>query len=158
MTEEKPVEEKKRSVTPESFIVEAPLYTKVVIAEGFQPPSRISYDCDTPVTCGKETTWAMLAERVYQDAGSGHGAFYILHYGCTRCGKSFLSVMYREVASELRKSTPPRASSAIIRSVPAPAHRVVTTVEKIGQYPPLSIRVPKPLQKNLGELHTALYK
>jgi hypothetical protein len=149
----------RKHITSEEFITDWPLYTVCEIEEGFAAPTRISYECDTPGTCGKETTWVIVKDNPrFHDLGKGHIAFYSAQYICMLCYSRDLTVMYREVETKM-KTRPRRASSIGGLSHPIPLEeRVVTKVQKIGQYPPLSIRVSKPLEKNLGKEHTALYK
>jgi hypothetical protein len=152
------VSTEKKLITSEDFIVSWPLYTTCEINDGFEAPSRISYDCDYPETCGKETTWALVDKPLYHEIGRGLGEFYSVQYVCTRCSERSLTVVYREVGFEMRKMHP-RIASSISRSIIAPpVERVATKIQKIGQHPSLSIRVPKPLERNLGEDHASLYK
>lgn len=146
--------------TSEEFITDGALYTIYEVDGGFDAPTRISYDCDSQETCGKETTWVIVQDNPKcHDLGRDHTAFYTAQYICMRCGKGDLTVMYREVETEKRTRT--RMSSSYSqggsRAIPS-FEEVVTKVQKIGQYPPLSIRISKPLEKNLGEASASLYK
>ncbi len=146
--------------TAEDFIATWPLYTACKIDEGFIVPRRISYDCDNPPRCEKETTWALTEDPTYKELGKDIGSAYIAQYVCVNCGERYLTVMYREVEAETR--TRPRVASSISRASLAGARnnteRIVTKVQKIGQYPPLSIQIAKPLEKNLGKDQAAVYK
>ena len=149
-----------RPVTSEEFIAHWPLYTMCEVKEGFVAPNSISYDCDNPETCGKETTWSIVKDNPrFHELGNDHTAFYTAQYICLRCYKRDLTVMYRVI--ETQTKTLPRIATAIagagLRGL-SPTEQVVTKVQKIGQHPPLSIRISKPLEKNLGKEHTALYK
>ena len=86
-----------------------------------------------------------------------NGAFKWVWYLCGLCNHEYLVVMYREVEHEQRPVTP--RSTGLIRSAPpSPTKTVVTKIQKICQYPPQSIDVPKGLQKNLGPEAISLYK
>lgn len=159
--EAKPPETKvKKQVSPEEFVTRWPLYTPAPV-EGFYPPESVSYHCDTPITCGKETTWLRMVNSQYVSLeGINAGGFNWVWYMCGRCKKGYLVVTYRVTRNQQRPVKQIRRSSGLLRTPPAPrSYTTVTTeVQKVGQYPPLSIDVPKALKKNLGEAHTALYK
>lgn len=158
MEEENQSETKdKKQVSPEEFITRWPLYTPAPV-EGFYPPSRVSHDCDGP-DCGKETTWMRMIDPKYVDLEGSGGSFKWVWYLCGLCNKKYLAVMYKETAHEQRLVKQQRGSSAITRTPPSPpSHITVTTkVQKIGQFPALSIDIPKALEKNLGD-QAALYK
>jgi len=135
-----PAAEKEQPRTPEYFITRWPLYTPFD-CPGFTPPNPISFDCEE---CGKETTWGLSHN--YSPPGQD---FTSARYQCGLCRKKYLTVMYR--VSETTK-----------RSIMGPAgteYRYdIAQVQKIGQFPPLSIAIPKALQKNLGVSSTDLYK
>jgi len=130
----------KKDGTLEDFITRWPLYTPFDF-EGYIPPDRISFLCENP-NCSKETTW------VRSDYGEKIGLFFV-EYKCYLCGHSSLSVVYR-TSSTIGK----------IRHTPAgqETRYVTAQVQKVGQYPALTIEIPKALEKNLGKDHTELYK
>ena len=155
------VETKARKlVTPEQFITRWPLYTPAPV-EGFSPPARISYPCSTPLICEKETTWLRVGIATYvrlEDAGTGYNWVWYL---CGLCSKKYLVVWYRDVEYEQRPVRR-RVSSGLTRNTPVPGSPstvpVLTKVQKVGQYPPQSIGIPKGLEKELGEEGRSLYK
>jgi hypothetical protein len=146
----------KKLVSAEEFIVRWPLYTPAPV-DGFYLPASVSNHCDTPVTCAKETTWLRMNDSQYVNLEGSGGTFRWVWYLCGLCKKGYLVVMYRETAHEQRAAKHQPISSA--RAVPSRATITVTTqVQKIGQYPPLSISIPKALAKALGQHHSLLYK
>jgi hypothetical protein len=153
--------EEKQPVSAEEFITRWPLYTPAPV-DGFNPPGRISFTCNG-APCGKETTWFKLAKTPKSADVEGLDApfFQWICYVCGLCGDKYLFVMYRELENEER--TFPRLAtsatiSAVRSSLPPAKHTVTTKIQKIGQSPALSIEIQKPLEKNLGEEHAALYK
>lgn len=151
-----PEQSKPKTVAPEEFITRWPLYTPAPV-EGFYPPDSISYHCETKQTCAKETTWMRKGTPLYVDASSG---FNWVGYICGRCGKQDLVVMYRELEYENRPVRR-RVASGLTRTIgppPASTVRLLVKVQKVGQYPALSVSIPKGLEKNLGEDAINLYK
>jgi hypothetical protein len=129
--------------------------------DGFSPPREISFDC---TTCGKETTWF----RVYDPSSLGLGqtrtggavpdwSLNSVAYTCFRCKKASLTVIYREMEFERRLEAMP---SAGVPGVPPPPTqvRVLTGVMKVGQYPELTVGIPKGLANNLGKNAADLYR
>jgi len=144
-------------VSPEEFIISWPLYTPAAV-DGFYPPERVSYVCDGP-QCGKETTWMRMNSPQYISFEGLETGLYWVWYLCGLCNHKPLSVIYRELEREQRTVKHQRFPSSISRIPPGPPSRVAVTirVQKVGQFPPLSISIPKALEKNLGD-HAALYK
>jgi len=158
--------EDEKVTSDEDFITKAPLFVRIRV-DGFEPPKRISFDCDT-VGCGKGTTWY----RVYDPLPLGrHDAarssevvdWYLVSvsYKCVKCNKSALSVVYRE----LKRGTRPvkiRAGFGIMQDSMTPpppsTEDVLIQVMKVGQYPEPSIEIPEALEKNLGKDSATLYK
>lgn len=125
--------------TAEDFITRWSLYTPFPASQ-YTPPNRISFECFAD--CAKETTWSV--------AGRGsYAGFTYVQYQCTLCCKAYLVVLYRE-AGHVRKAAQTIHGTEELW--------VPTQVIKIGQFPPLSIDIPKALQKNLGDAHTCLYR
>jgi hypothetical protein len=124
------VEKKEKTLRSEDFFTNWPLYTPFEM-EHFERPARISFHCGA---CGKETTWA-----ISQSNFAGNPGFSWVQYQCTLCERQHLTITY--LTSILGTSEP-----------------FVSRLQKIGQYPPLSIDIPKTLRKNLGEAATSLYK
>lgn len=141
---------KSKLVTPEEFITRWPLYVPAPV-EGFNPPTRISFHCNT-LTCRKETTWKLNDERIER---LGPGWFRWLWYSCVLCNKAYLLIIYWEIATEER---PVKYSGAPRDVSGSPTTTVITKVQKLGQYPALSLDIPKGLEKNLGAEAISLYK
>jgi hypothetical protein len=136
-----------KSLTPEDFVVRWPLYTPFNF-RNFVVPQRISLQCDG--SCEKETTWARTEPPSYQYMKATSQGFKWVYFVCSLCQESYIVVLYRE----LEYDTVLRASG-----VGSPAQvSILTKVQKIGQYPPLSINIPKALEKSLGEDSANLYK
>jgi hypothetical protein len=135
-----------KTFTSEDFVTSWPLYTPFK-SDGFRPPGRISFHCEQ---CGKETTWDRMNDPDYQSIERLEEGFYWIYYLCDLCRKRCLIVMYRVMETEerLKSSTSPLPSKV----------SVVTKVQKIGQFPALSVNIPKSLEKNLGEASKNLYK
>jgi len=74
--------------------------------------------------------------------------FHWVAYICGLCGREQLIVCYRN--SDMKKAPHPE--------IPELNIDVVGRIQKIGQYPPLSISLPRALEKNLGAEATQLYK
>jgi hypothetical protein len=130
----------KKELAREQFITDWPLYTPFDFVE-YEPPKRISYHCTGP-KCSKERTWE-LAYKKYERS------FTFVQYQCTFCGAKHLSIWYRSLKSLPRK---------VVGSAGEETHYYSAQIQKVGQFPPLSVNVPNALEKNLGRTHTALYK
>jgi hypothetical protein len=128
----------KPPLTAEDFVIKWPLYTPFEFNE-YKSPDRISFDCSV---CSKETTWAVSFRREER-------LFFFIEYQCTLCGKANLSVIYRISKRAPHVYMGPSGQETKYLSV---------QVQKIGQFPPLSIDIPKSLEKNLGAEATILYK
>ena len=136
-------------ITPEEFITRWPLYAPATV-DGFYAPSRVSLHCDG--NCGKETTWLRTEDSQYVSLEGIYGeGFKYIPYVCGLCNKKFLVVLYRELDHKDRT----RSSSV---GGPPSTTRVITKIQKIGQYPAQSIDVPKGLEKSLGPNAISLYK
>jgi hypothetical protein len=81
-------------------------------------------------------------------------------YRCGKCGKSSLSVVYREMKTETRQIKFRGGVAPIpLRTPPPPStENVIVQVMKVGQYPEPSIAIPEALEKNLGEDSADLYR
>lgn len=144
----------------EKFITAWPLYTPFDCPNGYIAPARISFHCDG--ACRKETTWVRVDNLnvAYTSSGAPCG-FYWVYYTCSLCTHQHLTIMYRDFATEMRVDKSWSVPTGLLRSGPPPALPripVVTQVQKIGQFPALSIDIPKQLDKNLGEEAAGLYK
>lgn len=131
----------KKALTAEDFITKWPLYTPFDFVE-YRRPDRISFYCPNE-KCSKETTW-MIAY-----TNSDIRRFVFVDYQCTLCGASYLSILYRTSKLIPRKYMTPSGEET---------HYVSAQIQKVGQFPPLSIDIPKLLEKNLGGTDAALYK
>jgi hypothetical protein len=129
----------KKEPTSEDFITQWPLYTPFDFVE-YTSPDKISFKCDGP--CSKETTWAVAYRK--QDRGLS-----FVEYQCTLCSKSYLSIVYRTSKHIPKVYTTPSGQETRYLSA---------QVQKIGQFPPLTIDIPKAVEKSLGKAHSALYK
>lgn len=139
--------QEEQSLTPEDFIVRWPLYTPFPVDGKFTAPRKISVHCEG--RCAKETTWNLVTgpEFAYDTRGMREG-FYWVAYVCGLCDGEQLTVCYRQ--SHFRRGPNPE--------VPGLTKAVLARIQKIGQYPPLSISLPRALEKNLGSEATQLYK
>ncbi|MGD0163033.1 MAG: hypothetical protein ABSB39_11250 [Candidatus Sulfotelmatobacter sp.] len=135
---------KKKALTAEDFITKWPLYTPFNFEE-YSPPARISFHCPNH-DCSKETTWALSNKANFLTVAPN---FYHVHYQCTLCQSFNLVVCYLRVGYKTRQIIGPTGQE--------PRH-FYSQALKIGQYPALSIKLSKALEKNLGEHHAALYK
>src|SRR5580698_5891993 len=129
----------KKELAREAFITQWPLYTPFDFVE-YSSPDKISFKCHG--ACAKETTWAVAFRKEQQ------GLFFV-QYQCTLCGHSYLDVVYR-----ISKRTP----KPYMTPAGQETRYISAQVQKIGQFPALSIDIPKALEKNLGTGHAALYK
>lgn len=130
----------KRELAREQFITDWPLYTPFDFVE-YQPPNKISHHCTGP-KCSKETTWELDHRRDERN-------FTFLEYQCTLCGLKYLSIWYRPTKRLPRK---------VVTHAGEETHYYSAQIQKVGQFPPLSIDVPRALEKNLGGTHAALYR
>jgi hypothetical protein len=146
--EQQPAEKAKKSHTPEEFITKWPLYTPFPY-EKFSAPSSVSFHCDGD--CGKETTWFLTGDPTFQSSASP--GFHWVQYVCGLCKQRYLLVIYREFAFEMRPIAVSVPAGRALKKI-----RIPTKYQKIGQFPPPSVNVPKLLQNSLGELATGLYK
>ena len=133
-------------VTPEEFVTKWPLYTPIDVDGAFQPQDNISFRCGN---CRKETTWALAGSPSPHRNGSS-GAFYSVQYTCHLCKGQTVVIMYR-YSQHRTEATPNIPNGTSYKYIP-------TKMQKIGQYPPLSIEIPAALEKNLGEEAANLYK
>ncbi len=138
---EKSIDESK-TPTPEDFITRWPLYTPFNYPE-FEAPNRISFHCQN-LKCSKETTWALSRKRYDDDVW-----LRLVQYQCTLCQRNNIVVAYRDSQTGTRSFMGPSRTEQ---------RTIVVAVQKIGQHPPLSIDIPKTLEKNLGEGAATLYK
>lgn len=149
----------RKPLTPEEFITVWPLYTPASI-EDFQPPARVSFQCDNLPSCGKETTWMKIGNVEFSHLdGVKDAHFKWVWYVCVLCNETSLLVLFREVEWAERRAAGSSIVGGLPRIIPtAPTRTVVTKVVKIGQYPEQPIAVPKGLQKNLGPEAIGLYR
>ena len=145
-------------VSPEEFITRWPLYTPASV-DGFTPPERISYHCHGH-QCRKETTWVRMGGRQQIDLEGHDNWLFWVWYSCGLCNREYLFVMFREIEREMRVLPTRRPIPPSISSPPPPPLKtpVTTKIQKVGQFPPLSIDIPKALEKTLGKGHTAFYR
>jgi hypothetical protein len=157
-----PQQAKASFVTAEEFITKAPLYVKNKV-DGFSAPASISFDCYGE--CKKETTWYRTHYDEVVGKGSGGSdqvadwSLRSVAYKCFKCGKASLTVIYRETGKESRQISP-QPATGIPRNVTTPPSttQVLVDVMKVGQYPALSISIPKALEQNLGKDAAELYR
>ncbi len=128
----------KPPLTAEDFVTKWPLYTPFDFHE-YKSPDRISFHCSR---CSKETTWTVSFRREER-------LLFFVEYQCTLCGGENLSIVYR-----ISKRVP----KAYMGPTGQETMHLSAQVQKIGQFPPLSIDIPKSLEKSLGPEGTALYK
>ncbi|HEY4903211.1 MAG TPA: hypothetical protein VIH89_07050 [Candidatus Sulfotelmatobacter sp.] len=134
-----PVEKKEKPpLTAEDFVTKWPLYTPFDFQE-YKSPDRISFHCPR---CSKETTWAISFRREER-------LLFFIEYQCTLCGSANLSVVYRISKRVPKTYMGPSGQETM---------HLAAQVQKIGQFPPLSIDIPRSLEKNLGPEATNLYK
>lgn len=157
-----------KTASSEDFITKSPLFVRIAV-DGFEPPPRITFDCETE-GCGKGTTWF----RVYCPFALGKQdsrrapevvdwALQNVAYKCAKCGKSALSVVYREMRHEKRplnhRGRAPVPPIDINHPPPPPTLvNLVVEVMKVGQYPEPAIELPDALEKNLGKDSAILYR
>lgn len=160
--------EETKVTSSEDFITKSPLFVLIEI-DGFAPPERITFDCETE-GCGKGTTWF----KVYDPFPLGKEdsprspevvdwALKNVAYKCAKCGKSALSVVYREMRHEKRPANRRgRAPAPPIDlnhpPLPPPLVDFAIEVMKVGQYPEPAIALPDALEKNLGKDSAILYR
>lgn len=159
---EKQQPEEKPVTSAEDFITKSPLFVQIRV-NGFHPPPSINFECGG--ACGRETTWyrvlepSALGEPQKGDNGVADWSIKSVAYRCFKCGKTSLTVVYREMASESR-SVGARAATGLSSrpSSPPSLVKVLVKVMKVGQYPEPSIVIPDALEKNLGKDSASLYK
>jgi hypothetical protein len=158
--------EERKVTSDEDFITKSPLFVPIKV-DGFEPPNRISFDCDS-IGCGKGTTWF----RVYDPLPLGKDATTRSHevvdwdlksvsYKCMKCNKSSLSVVYKDLKRDTRPIKVRAGFGVHTDSMTPPqptTENVIIQVMKVGQYPEPSIELPDALEKNLGKDSAALYK
>jgi hypothetical protein len=120
--------------TREEFVEKWPLYT-LCDCKNFYPPESISRTC---AGCGKETTWRRVGD-VRDLYGIMSELGYIATYQCVLCQKDDVSIVVR------------------IAERDAQAGYATLKVQKIGEFPPPSIEIPRDLEKRLGD-SAGLYK
>lgn len=145
----------KKGPTDEEFIASWPLYSPAQV-NGFDPPQQISFYCEGG--CGKETTWTRYHVPASLSQGSPEKEIRSVAYGCTLCGKKFLTVVYRQMAWEHRVVGGGPSGNPNIPTLPSTMVSVLRKVLKVGQYPAQSISIPSSLEKNLGKDAAELYK
>ena len=117
--------------TTQLFIESWPLFAKCDC--GGYPTDNISRAC--PV-CGKETTWNVMTRNRTWDMFQFTG--YYASYQCGLCKRETLAVLIRDTKRDKNQN--------------------VIQVQKVGQYPPPSIGIPRDLENRLGIDDTTLYK
>jgi hypothetical protein len=140
---------KPKIVAAEEFITRWPLYTPAPV-DDFVAPPRISFHCNLPI-CHKETTWLLMGDPQYVGLeGTSKGWFKWLWYACGLCNKNYLLIFYRETDTQRQ---------LVKRAVGGNSIKTkITKIQKLGQYPALSLDIPKGLEKNLGAEAISLYK
>jgi hypothetical protein len=159
---EKKQPEEKPVTSAEDFITKSPLFVPIRV-DGFHPPPSINFACDG--TCSKETTWYRVHEPLTlgdlqkSDNGVVDWSIKSVAYRCFKCGKTSLTVVYRELASESRSVGARPATGLSSRpSSPPSLVKVLVKVMKVGQYPEPTIAIPDALERNLGKDSATLYK
>lgn len=122
-------------MTPNQFIENAPLYTKVQIID-FKPPNSITRFCERS-SCLKETTW-LVGTTLEGNAKAENGSFDFnaVPYACGLCRQNTLVVLYELLNWSAAKSGGLKYHH--------------TAVRKIGQAPPQDTQVPPELIGRLG--------
>ena len=146
-------ERKKKLVSDEDFITIWPLHTPAAV-EGFHPPKQISFGCEDK--CRKETTWSRLHEPNTLNIASPDKQIQSVSYICNLCEKAYLTVIYRAEQFETKLIGGSTANPDL--HIPPSSVSVLVKVSKIGQYPPLSIKISNALQKSLGREDATLYR
>ncbi len=128
-------------MTPDKFVENAPLYTRIEIKD-FRPPDSITRMC-TSARCKKETTWlrGAIIESVFKDARP-EIYFKAIGYTCGLCSESSFAVFYELLDW---------------KQVPNANRWNHLAVRKIGQVPPQEISISAELNSRLGST-TAHYK
>ncbi|MBZ5613674.1 MAG: hypothetical protein LAO23_06665 [Acidobacteriia bacterium] len=149
--------EKQKSGTTEDFIVSWPLYTPFDFFQ-FEVPQRINRDCPQ---CKKETTWTLYKQASLVPSEELKDETKWLHYLCHRCSGQHLMVLYREIGQTpiipKRRISSGLSNHPSTPNTPAPI-MVLSKVLKVGQFPEVSIDIPKALEGNLGPEDAAAYK
>jgi hypothetical protein len=154
--------QEEKVVTSAEFITASPMFVNVRV-NGFSPPQKISLECHGP--CNKETTWELFYDPVVvggKDQGSALVPDWSLKsvaYKCLLCGESKLTVIYREMLHAQREIGA-RVGTGLSRNATSPPSsiRIVVGVMKVGQYPALTVSIPKGLEKALGSDASGLYR
>jgi hypothetical protein len=133
-----------KAPTAEEFITDWPLYTPFESTD-YRPPDRISFHC-AGRDCNKETTWT-LGGKTHETKAQPY--FWHVHYQCTLCQKRHFVVCYIQHGYKTKQVMGPSGEYQ---------SGYYTQVLKLGQYPALSIDIPKALQNNLGAGAASLYK
>ena len=149
-----PVPREEKTISAEAFVTSWALHSPVRVPN-FSPPSKISFQC--PGACSKETTWHQDGETQPINDNMARRTMYSVSYSCTLCGRSNLVVMWRNLTTEpMTTISPPVYGKG--STTPPSQVQVTSKIVKVGQYPPLSITVSKPLAKGLGEDALSLYR
>lgn len=119
-------------MTPQEFIENAPLYTRVAI-KSFSSPQSITRICSSP-GCKKATTWQRsdLEDHTLQVANP-EIRFDAVSYTCVLCGANSLGVIYQKLEWQ---------------NVGATWH--YAAVRKIGQIPAADTQIASGLAERLG--------
>lgn len=121
-------------MTPQKFIENAPLYTRIDIKD-FRPPTSITRMCNGK-NCKRETTWLETGEVRTTIRGTRPQIdVHSVAYQCGLCGSSSLGVIY-----ELLNWSSDVGTSSW-------SHKAV---RKVGQVPPQEISIPASLTDRLG--------
>lgn len=125
-------------MTPQEFIENAPLYTRVNIRE-FSPPTSIMRVCETK-GCKRATTWLRVGSvRTTIEGTRPEIDVHYVGYQCALCAASSLGVIYE----------------LLDWSADGGPHYSHKGVRKVGQVPPQEIAIPAELSDRLGS--TAVY-
>jgi hypothetical protein len=120
-------------MTPQEFIENAPLYTRIDISD-FSPPASITRMCKDD-KCKKETTWLETGEvRTTIKGTRPQVDVQYVAYQCGLCGSRSLGVIY-----ELLNWSSGNGMNW--------SHKAV---RKVGQVPPQEIAIPAELTDRLG--------
>ena len=124
-------------MTREEFIENAPLYTRVELAD-FSPPQSITRTCGNK-RCKRETTWLnRVTTRVDINGISPTVQLSVVGYMCGLCQHNSLVVIYEM----LDWTNIPKGSNLWLH----------LAVRKIGQLPPQEIEIPAELSSRLGSM------
>jgi hypothetical protein len=142
-----------KTITSEELITDWPLYVQATIF-GFSPPKQLSFHCTG--ACRKETTWVQIYPPIGMSNAERDQNIKSTAYTCGLCGKTNLTVIYRDMNSTSRLSM--KAVSGTSVYVPVPLDEQKFIIMKVGQYPAQSVSLPKGLEKNLGPEAAGLYR